>query len=68
MEDCPAAQIHRQFTFEFDEASVSHVAAGDQLPSQVNHVADIELCEIFVLDRCVEDFNHRTTPSWERMS
>ncbi|MNY78783.1 hypothetical protein D3C86_2191740 [compost metagenome] len=68
MEDCATAQVHWQFAFELDEAPVGHVAAGDQLTGQVNHVADIEFCEIFVLDRGIDDFNHSTTPSWERMS
>ncbi|MCY1183170.1 hypothetical protein D9M73_237740 [compost metagenome] len=64
----PALQIHGQLALKLNQATVRHVTAGHQLTGKVNDVTDIEACEIFVLDRGIEDFNHSTTPSWERMS
>ncbi|MNO08102.1 hypothetical protein D3C81_2305920 [compost metagenome] len=68
MEDRPTAQVYWQFTLEFDEATVGNVTAGDQLSCEVNHVTDVEVGQVLVLDRGAEDLFHRTTPSCERMS
>ena len=64
-------EIDRQLTSQFDQAPVRHVAAGDQLPGQVDHVAHVEVCEVFIPDWRGQYFfhgGHSVTPWCEMMS
>ncbi|MCY1439461.1 hypothetical protein D9M71_556970 [compost metagenome] len=68
MEDRPTTQIYRQLALELDQAAVRDVTAGHQLAGQVNHVTNVQVSQILVLDWRIQYLLHRTTPSWERMS
>ncbi|MOA24711.1 hypothetical protein D3C78_1454010 [compost metagenome] len=68
VEDSTATKVNRQLAAQLDEAAVGDVTAGYQLAGKVNHIADVEVGQIFVADRGIDDLFHSTTPSCERMS
>ena len=69
VEDRAALEVHRQLAAELDQAPVRDVAAGDDVAGEVEHVADLEVCEVLVADGGLDDaFLHSTAPWCERIS
>lgn len=64
-----AVQVNGKFAAELNEAVVRLIAGGNECAVQVDDVADLNLFEIFVADRRVQDMVfHSTTPLCERNS
>jgi hypothetical protein len=69
MEDRAAPDVHRQLALELDQASMCDVAAGHDVTGQVDHVADVEVGQVLVLDGRGEDsLVQSTTPVCETIS
>src|SRR5574343_150868 len=75
VEDRAALEVHRQLASLLDQAAVGHVAAGHQAAGQPDHVAHLQVGQVFVADRGLQDLLrgvpggvHSCTPSCERMS
>ena len=68
MEDGAALEIDGQFSLLFDQATVGHIATGDEVAGQINDVAGTQFGEVFVLDRRGQDLlAHSEAPSCERI-
>jgi hypothetical protein len=69
VKDGAAPDVHRQFPLQFDQAPMGNVAAGHDVTGQVDHIADIQVREVFILDGGGEDsLVHSTTPWCETIS
>ena len=67
--DRTAVQVNGKFAAEFNEAVVRLITGGNECAVQVDDVADLNVFEIFVADRRVQDMGfHSTTPLCERNS
>lgn len=69
MQNGLAVQVNGKFAAEFNEAVVRLITGGNECAVQVDDVADLNVFEIFVADRRVQDMGfHSTTPLCERNS
>ena len=65
VEDRATFEVHRQFTAQFDQATMCHVTTGHKGTGQVHHVADIQSFKVLVLDGGGQNFFHSLNPLCE---
>ena len=63
MKDSATFEIDGQLASLLNPAAVGYIPASDEAASQINYVPDVEVVQIFVLNRCGQDFFHSITPS-----